>query len=446
MSTPPSNAAHLPIAEAARLLGMKSTGGRRWKPCPACKEEKTGSDPRGCVALIDGKTGQGWVCNACKRRGNAVELLAWGLEGEPAPPAGDPRWREDRWRAVLDKAKPLSGSLRSAPSSQSLPQSSRRRRKRKPPALSAEATAALAELRELQAIIDAPPLTFDPPPPRAGALPSPSPSPIEPSTGGAPGVVAPGGEAAADEQLADEQPDPLADLEPVPGMVLLWGQRRMYVSHIEPDTMIWGRRGLVELRPVDGRGLCRVEPLGEIRAMLNRQQLEVLPPVLGLESHPPTQPPREPEAGGGGDLSLLSVPVFDSTGRPAGILPLSESGEVLAAPPPRCFMADHEGRELLSAGQPAALVLTAFQLWREICDSPPVVEDLPVAVLGVSPSALLHSLGALWMSWPAPRPPVFHAGISTEQLSGAFPGAELLPLPSEDRNSWTPNIRPHCSA
>jgi len=58
------------------------------------------------------------------------------------------------------------------------------------PALSAEATAALAELKELRAIIDAPPLTFEPPPPRAGALPSHLPA--EPSTGD-----------AVAEQLAD---------------------------------------------------------------------------------------------------------------------------------------------------------------------------------------------------------------------------------------------------
>ncbi len=58
------------------------------------------------------------------------------------------------------------------------------------PALSAEAAALFAKVEKLQAIIDAPPLTFEPPPPRAGALPSHLPA--EPNTGD-----------AAAEQLAD---------------------------------------------------------------------------------------------------------------------------------------------------------------------------------------------------------------------------------------------------
>ncbi len=99
--------------EVASALGMEEAGGRkRWRPCPACKESRTGGDARACITVgADG----GWKCWNCNAKGDALTLLCYAVTGRDSPSTEG--WEEVRKAAVghgwiRDSGGPPTGRVR----------------------------------------------------------------------------------------------------------------------------------------------------------------------------------------------------------------------------------------------------------------------------------------------------------------------------------------------
>lgn len=117
--------------EVATTLGMQEAGRKRWKPCPACKRDRTDNDSRACVSVgADG----GWKCWACSAKGDALSLLCYAITGTDSP--SDPGWDAVRKAAVehgwikdsggspSSRVRPLGAALRPAQCTPSAPPTS----------------------------------------------------------------------------------------------------------------------------------------------------------------------------------------------------------------------------------------------------------------------------------------------------------------------------------
>ncbi|MEL6345615.1 MAG: hypothetical protein AAFV53_21075 [Myxococcota bacterium] len=72
-------------------------------PCPACNEERRGSqDKRGPVGYV----GQKWRCHRCKAQGGPLRMAAYHFLGD-VPGKGDERWKELREQLGVESPKSL---------------------------------------------------------------------------------------------------------------------------------------------------------------------------------------------------------------------------------------------------------------------------------------------------------------------------------------------------